>query len=230
MRINLIIVRQEARRTDMSIFDWLFGRKKAQKPAAMKARGVGESVKAERDIPKPALANQEVAKSAKVIVVRQQSGFIDIRCPSCGSKCPSFLLADDPVLEDRTWRADCPSCGRAFNFKVKKQSNEPSQSLSPGKSPGSVAYVLVTKQGSKPRDDSWYVEQVLKALIPEALTTPDVKIKMLWGTGVVNDYLAAALVMKYFGTLDLEKYEIVLHDFSDADGDKGTLIKIYHKS
>lgn len=55
-----------------------------------------------------------------VIEVRQKSGSIEIRCPSCGSKCPSFLQADDPVLESRTWGADCPRCGRPFNFKVKK--------------------------------------------------------------------------------------------------------------
>jgi ribosomal protein S27E len=55
-----------------------------------------------------------------VVEVRIKSGFIDIRCPSCGSKCPSFLKADDPVLASRTWGADCPKCGRAFNFRVVK--------------------------------------------------------------------------------------------------------------
>lgn len=55
------------------------------------------------------------------IVVSQKSGVIDIRCPSCGSKCPSFLLADDPVLDKRTWGADCPRCGLPFNFKVIKK-------------------------------------------------------------------------------------------------------------
>jgi hypothetical protein len=54
------------------------------------------------------------------IVVRKSRGFIDIICPSCGSKCPSLLLADDPVLVKRIWGADCPACGRVFNFKVKR--------------------------------------------------------------------------------------------------------------
>ncbi len=55
-----------------------------------------------------------------VIEVRQKGGFIEIRCPSCGSKCPSFLQANDPVIESRPWGADCPACGRSFNFKVRK--------------------------------------------------------------------------------------------------------------
>jgi len=53
------------------------------------------------------------------IVVKQDTGTIDIRCPSCRRECSSFLQADDPVIEDRTWGADCPHCG-PFSFKVKK--------------------------------------------------------------------------------------------------------------
>jgi hypothetical protein len=55
------------------------------------------------------------------IVVKQESGPIEIRCPACGSKCPSLLMAEDPVLETRGWGADCPRCGKPFNFKVRKE-------------------------------------------------------------------------------------------------------------
>lgn len=53
-----------------------------------------------------------------IVTVAKREGFVEIRCPECGAQCPSFLSADDPVLETRPWGADCPSCGRAFNFKV----------------------------------------------------------------------------------------------------------------
>lgn len=36
-----------------------------------------------------------MSNAVKLIVVKQKSGFIDIKCPSCGSKCPSLLQADD---------------------------------------------------------------------------------------------------------------------------------------
>jgi hypothetical protein len=53
-----------------------------------------------------------------IVTVAKREGFIEITCPECGAQCPSLLSADDPVLETRSWGADCPSCGRAFNFKV----------------------------------------------------------------------------------------------------------------
>lgn len=53
-----------------------------------------------------------------IVTVTKREGFVEITCPECGAQCPSLLSADDPVLETRSWGADCPSCGRAFNFRV----------------------------------------------------------------------------------------------------------------
>jgi len=53
-----------------------------------------------------------------IVTVMKRDGFVEITCPECGAQCPSLLSADDPVLETRSWGADCPSCGRVFNFKV----------------------------------------------------------------------------------------------------------------
>lgn len=65
-----------------------------------------------------AVVEETRRRSVCEVAVSQKAGFINIKCPSCGSKCQSRLRAEDPVLESRIWGADCPTCGHAFNFKA----------------------------------------------------------------------------------------------------------------
>jgi len=95
---------------------------------------------------------------------------------------------------------------------------------------GKVVYVLIMKRGNEPNNPSWYIEQILKSLEPEALKCPSAKIKSTWNCGYVDQEQAVASAFQAFGSnINNPKYNVFTEKFSDADGDGGILLTVKRK-
>ena len=94
-----------------------------------------------------------------------------------------------------------------------------------------VAYLLVMKSGAKPKNDAWYIQQVVNNLIPEALSSTGIQIAARWQVGTIDQTGAIMHAMSEFGddVSNTTKYELITQSFSDADGDGGTLLAAYYK-
>ena len=95
---------------------------------------------------------------------------------------------------------------------------------------GKVIYVLVMKRGRQPDNPSYYIDQILKSLVPEALTSPGTKIKSTWNCGYVDRENAVAAAFQAFGRdVSNPNYNVFTEKFSDADGDGGIVLSVQRK-
>jgi hypothetical protein len=94
-----------------------------------------------------------------------------------------------------------------------------------------LAYLLIMKRGAKPPDEAWYVQQIVDALVPQARASPGAQTKARWQTGPVDVNYAIAAALVDFGpdAGDTRKYLMTTEDFSDALGDTGMVLKMFHR-
>jgi len=92
-----------------------------------------------------------------------------------------------------------------------------------------IVQVCIFKEAPEPPNMRSYVQLVLETLVPEALITKDVGIYAETTQGEANQFYALARTMIVKPELDLEKYDVITQDFTDRDGGRGIVLKVYEK-
>ena len=96
---------------------------------------------------------------------------------------------------------------------------------------GQVAYLLIMKRGPKPVNESWYVNQVLQKVVSKESMSSSSKIKARWQTGHIDqNYAITAALIDFGEDVGTNKYDLILKEFWDADGDGGMVLIAYHKN
>jgi len=92
-----------------------------------------------------------------------------------------------------------------------------------------IVQVCIFKEAPEPPNMRSYVQLVLETLVPEALITKGVGIYAETTRGEANQFYAMARTMIAKPQLNLEKYDVITQDFTDKDGGRGIVLKVYEK-
>jgi len=175
--------------------------------------------------------------------VRNYGGYTKFMYKTWGSEkfrqtgCSIWCHVVYGVVEKGIWvnMSICPVTEQALNLVygmfIPPEFLTPEEIRLLDQGPRKVAYLLIMKQGVKPVNEVWYVQQVVQAVVPEALTSPGAQIKAKWETGPIDEARAIYASLVAFGkdVADASKYKLETKSFSDADGDKGIVSIVFHK-
>jgi len=92
-----------------------------------------------------------------------------------------------------------------------------------------IVQVCIFKEAPEPPNMRSYVQLVLETLVPEALITKGVGIYAETTQGEANQFYALARTMIVKPQLDLKKYDVITQNFTDKDGGRGIVLKVYEK-
>jgi hypothetical protein len=154
---------------------------------------------------------------AHVVVTHPVGG----KCETCGKVfCRKCAITDGLFLR-------CPECNRQLGIiRTPMGRTRIPRKPETGKR---IVQVCIFKEAPEPANMRSYVQLVLETLVPEALTTKDVGIYAETTPGEANQLYVLARTMFVKPQLDLEKYDVITQNFTDKDGGRGMVLKVYEK-
>lgn len=154
---------------------------------------------------------------ADVVVTHPVGG----KCETCGKVfCRKCAITDGLFLR-------CPQCNRQLGI-IRTPTGRTRIPRKPetGKR---IVQVCIFKEAPEPANMRSYIQLVLETLVPEALVTKDVGIYAETTHGEANQFYVIARTMIVKPQLDLEKYDVITQNFTDKDGGRGMVLKVYEK-
>lgn len=142
-------------------------------------------------------------------------------CQTCGKVfCRKCAITDSLFLK-------CPVCH--IQLGVIRTPTGRTRVLREVETGKRIVQVCIFKEAPEPYNMRSYVQLVLEALVPEALRTKDVGIYAETTHGEANQFYALARMMIVKPQLDLDKYDVITQNFTDKDGGRGIILKVYEK-
>jgi hypothetical protein len=143
------------------------------------------------------------------------------KCETCGKVfCRKCAITDGLFLR-------CPQCNRQLGIiRTPTARTRIPRKPETGKR---IVQVCIFKEAPEPANMRSYVQLVLETLVPEALITKGVGIYAETTRGEANQFYVLARTMIVKPQLDLKKYDVITQNFTDKDGGRGMILKVYEK-
>ena len=122
----------------------------------------------------------------------------------------------------------CPDCSESL-VSITRPNGRSKKTKKHNQTDTKIRYVLVFKEPPEPIDIKRYSRLVLETLCPEALQE-GVRMYAETANGPVDQMYALARAMYVKPELDLKRYDVFTQSFTDKDGGRGLILKVYEKN